>query len=413
MWHTLLLLFLTNLLEAAPTTFERSLYGEQIVSNREDQVSIQYQYGVVSNDVSSTVASTGSVLSSNSMAIVSTGAGATGSAQIQSNNENIYHPGHESYAFFTAMWPNGSAANSVQWIGTFNSTDGVAVGYNGTTFSILYRQNGVDTTIAQSSFNGDKLNGTDASGFTLNTATLNVFRIGYGWLGANEITFQILDQQENWITFHTINRANSFTTPTFFNAIFPMTALVQKTAGATDLRIATASWNAGSISTLDTAGQRCFQADQPNVSIGLGETHLLTIRNKTTYQGKVNVIPIQITFVEAISLAGSLLPIIIRLRKNATVTGTSFSDVDTQNSVVQVSTTGDYTGGTGTTVLTSPINSNDTGTNNFLVRKTSSLLNNVVIILYPGETLTVTGITLLGLIATPGTASLVWMEFFG
>lgn len=177
-----------------------SLFDEEVVSNRNDYMSIQFPYGVSSFDTTTSIFAGGFVNSFTSMAIVGTGTGSTAFAQLRSVSALRYRAGHEADLFFTAMFPNGGAPTSTQWIGLFDEVDGMAVGFNNTTFSILYRNNGIDTIVPQSSFNVDPLDGTGQSGFVLNPQRLNVFRIVYGWLGASPIRFQIVDQTGDWIT---------------------------------------------------------------------------------------------------------------------------------------------------------------------------------------------------------------------
>lgn len=388
-----------------------SVFGDRIEEPRDDQISIQFQYGVSSFDVTTSVISTGTIQSSNSLAVVASGTNTTSFAQIQTIDILPYQPGHESYCFFTAGFPGGSAANSTQWIGLFNTTDGVAVGYNNTTFSILYLNNSVSTIIPQSSFNGDTLNGSGPSGFTLNPANINVFRIVYGWLGAAPILFQIVDQNGTWITFHTIIRSNLTQGPSFSNPELQITSQVNKVGSTTaNLSIVSASWNAGNEVSLDPSpSQRYFSANNssnPTLNATGIETHILTIQNKPTFQGFTNKIHATITFFNGGGTSVNSLTSLIQLRSNATVTGLSFSNVNTANSIMQFSTAGTYVAGTGTLILIVPNNTFGSGPWNLL-----QFQGNLEIILYPGQSLTITGISLSGAGNTV-TASIGWLEQF-
>jgi len=387
-----------------------SIFNEEIYGTRNDQISIQFQYGVSSADITSTVVGTGSIQAINSMAVISSGAGTTASAQIQSVDIASYKPGHETDLFFTAFFPNGSAANSTQWIGLFDINNGIAIGFNGTTFSILLRNNAVDTTIPQSSFNGDPLDGTGPSGFVLNTANINVFRIAFGWLGAAPIMFQIIDQNGDWITFHTIILSNTIQAPTFSNPILPMTAQVTKTnSNTTDLQIRTASWNAANIiSQQPSPALRDFAVSSSVIALnatGL-ETHLLTLQNKTTFQSKPNKIRVTIEIISGGTTSTSFLLAQLVLRKNAIVNGLILVDVDSANSVTQYSTSGTYVAGTGSLLLTLPGNAYGSGPINLL-----SGTGNIDVFINPGESLTVTGKDLSGG-GNTGFASLAWYEQF-
>ncbi len=405
-------------IQAQDQTAFTSIFEETLVSSRDDYIVVEFQYGIPSYQVTTSTFSSGTVQSSNSMAIVSSGTGVTGFAQVQSNESVVYHPGHESDCFFTAAFLNGSATSSTQWIGPFNQTDGVAIGFNNTTFSILYRNNGTSTTIAQSSFNVDPLNGTGHSGFTLNTADINVFRIAWGW-EASEINFYILSQHNSWILFHTIEKTNTISSPIFSNPQLPITAQVSKTAGATILELATASWNYATQSTNDIAGNRFFTTGVFNAAIGTTESYLISIKNNNTFKSFSNRITVVITLIQtSVPFSQSALLTkasadgftVFNVYKNATVTGTSFSAVNS-NSVVSVSTAGTYSSGTGSLFLTAFSN---TSLNNNLLRRSvapfASSENDLIIELYPGDMLTITAYNLITGLSTFANASINWIE---
>ncbi len=383
-----------------------SIFGDTIVEDRFDQVSDLFEYGVTTYDITTSTFSSGLVQSFTSMAIVSSGTGATAFAQLQSKKYLKYMAGHDGYTFFSAMWPAGSAANSTQWIGVFDANDGAAVGFNGTTFSILFRQNAVDTIIPQSAFNMDKLNGTGASGFTINTADINVFRIDYGWTGGMQITFQILNTNGTWITFHQINNTNVNPNPSFGNPILPMTAQVKSTGSTTNVTVATAGWNAGIVAEPSVAQSRFFTAGQftPINLINATETFIFAIQNQLTYQGKPNKVIVRISFVSMGSAVTGDTVTSFRLLRNAVITGTTFTNVDSVNSVVLSSSTGTYTVGTGTE-LYNFFDTNFTPYNTFIPE------NNLTVYLYPGDTLTVTAFGI-----SPGSQTqmgfLAWEERF-
>ena len=159
----------------SPTTYPFiSTFGDLITSGRDDTTAVQFQYSVAPIDVTTTIVSTGTITNSSSMAQLSTGAATNGYANMSTIQKLRYRPGHEGYAFFTAMFPNGSAANSTQWAGLFDDQNGAAIGYSGTKFAILFRQGGVDTIITQTNFNIDTINGAGPSGFNINPQFLNV-----------------------------------------------------------------------------------------------------------------------------------------------------------------------------------------------------------------------------------------------
>jgi len=367
-----------------------STFGEKITSSLEDMINIQFQYGIAQAELISSTVSTGAVFEQDSMAIVSTGKALDSLAQLQSKRNLRYRTGHEGYAFFTALWER-SAPDSTQFIGLFDDNNGAAVGYNGTTFSILFRRNGdADIFIPQSDFNRDPLDGTGQSGFNLDTTTLNIFRISYGWLGTAPIKFQICSEDGTWITFHIIERPNTTPGVHFLNPVLPIRMEVQNQGNDTDLRMATASWNAGIVGIPTTSGSRFFSTSNfLTISSADTEAHVLTIRNKQRFRGVDNKVEVRIAALGGGSLSTSPEVVLLRLRRNAKVTGTSFTDINPSSSVIEVSNSGNYVAGTGDEVFILPTNTFGGGPSTLFFPR-----NEFTILLFPGEELTVTGVSL-------------------
>jgi hypothetical protein len=319
------------------------------------------------------------------MAVVSTGSVTLSSSASLKTLRNVrYRPGHESYVLFTALFTVGNAG-STQWIGMFNTTDGMAVGYNNSTFSIFWRSNSTTTIIPQSSFNIDKLNGTGSSGFTVVPTNLNVYRLSFGWLGAGILKWQILGSSGTWITFHILQYPNSQTVPVFTNPMLPIQAAVTNSVGLISLQ--TAGWNGGSVDDLrNRAGYRTFVVNSNGVNISSTgvETHLITIQNNTTFNSLTNAIELRF-----VGLGGGPLDsadvVLLRFRSNATVTGTSYTNINATESVVSYTTAGTYTAGTGTVMYVRPVNTEGNGSAMQLLSQSDP-----DIIVLPGQTFTVT-----------------------
>lgn len=363
----------TNTTSTNPIT--TSIFGTQVMENTLDNISIQFQYGIPTFSTTPYTQGGGSVTSTNSMAVLSTAGSANSIAQLQTNNTIIYRSGHEAYALFTVAFTGAFAATSSQFIGPIDYQNGFAIGFNGTTFGVTRRTNTTNTFTPQSSFNGDKLDGTGASGFLYNPALLNVFRIRYGYLGGTIIQFEIMNTTGGFITFHTIRYPNSASTPSIFQPFLPITARVENLAGTSVLTLRTASWNGGIVAQQNNSSYRYYQAVT-------WTNNIIMIRNKSVFNNQPNHIRVRCT---AVGGTGNQK---ISVIKNAVLSGTSFSDVDPGNSVIEVSKTGSASGGT--QVFFSQITSVANGG-----------INNIpsdcyIITILPGETLTVSG-TLVGI----------------
>jgi hypothetical protein len=142
----------------------------------------------------------------------------------QSNRVMSYQPG-KSLLIFNTFVMNTLTANLKQKVGLFDANNGIFFTADGTTLKIVRRTYtsgaAVDTEISQSSWNGDTLNGTGASGFTLNAAASNILFIDIEWLGvgAVRVGFVINGQL---ITAHTFYNANSLTTVYMQTANLPI-----------------------------------------------------------------------------------------------------------------------------------------------------------------------------------------------
>jgi len=384
-----------------------SVFGTQITEGREDYVSIQYQYGISDFDTSTSLVGTGTTSTIESSAVVTTAGGAGDVAQIESKRNLRNRPGHEGFAFFTAAFTGDTAANSTQLIGIFDDNDGFAVGYNGTTFSILHRRGGSDTFVAQSSFNVDPLDGTGPSGFTYDPTKLNIFRISYGWLGAATITYRILTNDGDWATFHLIEQPGAAVGPSILDPILPMRAQVIDNDGGNNLELRTASWNAGIVGSPSTAAHRYFSASNiETLMTNDSEVAMVTIKNKSIFESKQNKIEVRISEFGGGAIDNGDSVSIIRMRKGSTLSGTSFSDVSIGNSVMEFDTAGSFSGSPdGELILIQPVHSRGNGPGmNFMPG------GEFDVIILPGEEITISAENITG--NTKTIAHIAWEERF-
>ncbi len=361
-----------------------SVFGVKEAEPRYDDLSIQFQYGIPNTILTTTLVNGGTATTANSEAILSTSGTAGSTAGVESFTSLRYVTGHESEIYFTAAFTGSFAANTQQYLGIIDNTNGFAVGFKGTSFGIILRKNGTDTFVSQSNFNGDRLNGTGPSGFLYRPANLNVFRIVYGWLGSAAIKFYIMNNNGNWILFHVIEQPNTAPTPSINNAFLPMGAQVFDPIGGNNLTLRTASWNMSIVNVNDKIGNRAFLVTNAKTIPLATETHLLTIRNQNTFQSIQNQINLTYATYTIGQTSGGGVPMIVRIYKNATVTGTSFSAVNANTSVTSYSTAGTYVAGTGTLYLVAPFSGLSSGKSPVIP---PSIYN---IVAYPGDSLTMT-----------------------
>jgi hypothetical protein len=153
----------------------------------------------------------------------------------QSNRVMSYQPG-KSLLIFNTFVMNTPTTNLKQKVGLFDTNNGIFFTADGTTLKIVRRTYtsgaAVDTEVSQSSWNGDTLNGTGASGFTLNAATSNILFIDIEWLGVGSVRVGFVINGQ-LITAHTFYNANNLTTVYMQTANLPIRYEIERTGTLT------------------------------------------------------------------------------------------------------------------------------------------------------------------------------------
>jgi hypothetical protein len=227
-------------------------FGKLMVSMSRNDIDVQFFRDNPNNILNVTTTGGGGAANPAGYAQFSTSAG-TGTAKGVSLDKTHYRSGGEIYAMFTCAWLDGGQATSYQRIGLYDDTDGFFIGYENTTFGVSVENGGAITFIQRSSFNVDQLTGAVGSKFTRNGSPeaidltkLNIFRIRFGWLGAASVQYEVVSPDGQWVLFHVIRQPNLSDVPHIQNADLPITLDLVKTAGATNIRMNTACWGAGS-----------------------------------------------------------------------------------------------------------------------------------------------------------------------
>lgn len=261
-------------------------FGDIIAVSPTPEVQLDFIYGINTRTASTAINTTGVATTSLGRLALSTGIGAAGSAELRSSRVARYRAGQGMLARFTAVW-DGATADCTQVVGVGSATTGYFFGFDGVTFGISIRKGSIDTWTTQANWNGDKCDGTGASGFTWDKTKGNVMQIVYPFLGYGNINFWVLNPATSeWILCHTIRYANSSALIQVDNPSFPFFAKVVNTGSTTDrtmyvasvlvsvtgqIRYLTASWGVANLKTTIST-----------------ETNILSLRNATTYNGTTN-----------------------------------------------------------------------------------------------------------------------------
>lgn len=180
-------------------------------------------------DVSTTGTGTTTFLSNEAaIKMEVTGAG-VGSVTRQSYRSFPYQPGKGLLVLATFVMDNSQSLNLTQRVGYYNDNNGVFFQRVDGTYSFVLRSSSIPTpgtpsdvrTVNQSSWNGDKLDGTGASGFTLDPSKAQILWMDFEWLGVGSVRCGfIIDGQ--YIVCHTFENANDVTSVYMTTAILPV-----------------------------------------------------------------------------------------------------------------------------------------------------------------------------------------------
>jgi len=299
-------------------------FGDLIAEAKVPIIQIDFVYGINAQTGTSAASGTGAAVDTNASRLrLQNGTSAAGSASYTSVRLARYRPGQGTIARFTAAFV-ASAANSTQIVGMGDASNGFFFGYNGTAFGILHRNAGVDTWVAQTAWNVDRVNGSggaaNRSGANLTLTSGNVFVISYPFLGYGNVFFYVEDPTTgNLIHVHTIRYAGSSASVELTQPTLPFFARALSTTSTTNLTI-----YVGSVGVF-IVGQRAFvgvQGAADNSKPGVTtETNILTLRNATTVNGVTNRVAIRIRSLSFAGDGGNGIST-LRIYKGATVGGT-------------------------------------------------------------------------------------------
>lgn len=177
-------------------------------------------------DTSLTGTGSTSYVTNESSVDMSVTAGGVGSVVRQTYRVFPYQPGKGLLVLATFCMDGSSSLNLTQRVGYFNAQNGVFFQrVDGTNSFVLrsYISGSVSDarTVNQSSWNGDKLDGTGASGLTLDSSKAQILWMDFEWLGVGSVRCGFIINGE-YIVCHTFENANQITSVYMTTAILPV-----------------------------------------------------------------------------------------------------------------------------------------------------------------------------------------------
>jgi hypothetical protein len=318
-----------------------SAFGEQLVAEYFPLAAWTFSYNVNEDFVTVIEENGGTVTHEGAFAVLNSGTDPNGVAGIRTKAALRYIPRVGGKGAFTHYF-NEPQENNLAFTGVGELENGLFFGYDGTEFGVFVVNDSVFTFYPQTQWT--HRNNLDED-FT--PQRLNVFQIQFQWLGGGEIRFFIENKEVGaFLLVHLVQIANTGTDVSIQNPTLPISSYSINNGNTIPVIVRTPSGSAGiegrpNDVVLTTPGH--VQAELDNAD--QAGAPILTLRNKSTYEGKENTVRLKMVDFAA-STTGSR-PVFVTAIKNATLTGASFSDVNAGRSPAEVDTSATaITGGT-------------------------------------------------------------------
>jgi hypothetical protein len=260
-----------------------------------------------------------------------TGAG-VGSVLRQSYRSFPYQPGKGLLVLATFVMDSSMSLNLTQRVGYYNDQNGVFFQRVDGVYSFVLRSYVTGSvsnvrTVNQADWNGDKLDGTGDSGYTLDPSKAQILWMDFEWLGVGSVRCGFIINGQ-YIVCHTFNNANEITNVYMTTAILPVRYEIVTTTSAV-----AASMKAICCSVISEGGFEQTSIDhvarRTTVLGTIGSTFLpvVSIRLASTRLGAV-VLPNRVQVLPTTNQNYE-----VALIKNPTLTAASWTAVPTDSNV--------------------------------------------------------------------------------
>ena len=256
-----------------------------------------------------------------------------------------YQPGKSQKIVITGVMSDGTTTNTVRSWGYFDANNGYfwKLAADGT-FSVNRRTytsgSPVDTPVAQSSFNVDKLDGTGPSGITLDLTKANIYFLDMQWLGVGRVRMGVsipdgTTGKAHNIVCHEFLNANSLTTVHITTPALPVRYEIEATgAPGGNIDMIAICAEVASEGGLDpNRGVPFSQHNTATVTTSTTRTALVSIRPKALFNSITNrglIVPESVTVYTAGNGVWSLL-------HNSTIGGSPTWSSANSNSICEYS----------------------------------------------------------------------------
>jgi len=270
--------------------------------------------------------------------------GAGGISLVQSFQYLPYQPAKSQFITMTGVL-GAAIAGAVKRYGYGDAFNGIFYEQNGLAGLQFTRRTStsgvaVDSSVSQSNWNLDKMDGTGPSGVTLNPANCFILVIDLQYLSMGRVRVGF-DLGGQFVYAHQFDNANVLTVPYMQTATLPILAEVQ--AAAALASPATAQFKCAAVMSeggFDVALGRDFSTEGTVTAANGARTHILSLRPKTLFNGIAN----RGMFVtERLEIIAGANPVLWELVIGAAFTvAPTFADVNTDYSFMEAGTGGTF-----------------------------------------------------------------------
>lgn len=321
------------------------------------------------------VATTGGTLTDapNTSSLTLAVTGTVGSKYVNRSKRHYYIAGQSHMIMLTGAFGT-TLAGIRKSIGYNDNDDGIRFENIGGVVSIVMRTSTsgthVDTPIAQSTWNVDKLDGSGPSGITIDWTKAQIFAFDLQYLGVGRVRCYV-DIDGLLVKVHEIKNANNISTVYWQTPHLPCSYEIENLASATGdsfSQICSSVYTEGSLPSPSV--KKSISNEVTGIVAANGvHTHVLSIRPAALFKTRANkgmIVPLYITIYNAGTSAA-----IYHLLENATLTTPTWiaqGDVDSIAEVCRAA--GGFTGGK---LRVSGVGSNATGSSQRLTEFTYQL----------------------------------------
>lgn len=275
----------------------------------------------------------------------------------QSYRTMPYQPG-KGLGLLATFAMNAGKTNLRQRVGYFNTQNGVFFQQNDTTLAFVLRSYtsgaAVDTVVTQSSWNGDKMDGTGDSGRVIDVTKTQILAIDFEWLGVGDVRCGFfIDGQ--FVICHTFHNDNVQTAVYMTTAILPVRYEIRNTAGTASSssmkQICSTVYSSGGYeqTSIDHVARRTTIFN--NITTAATFFPIVSIRLASTALGAV-VLPNRVQFLPTTSQNYE-----VALLKNPTLTGATWAATVPSDSNVEFDVAATAISSVGTIVQTDYVTS--------------------------------------------------------